>query len=161
MYQLTGFDPRDGPPVYRQVIDRIHPDDRDCVDETVEHAVRDGTGFEGEYRILMPNGDVRRLRYLGHSITLAADEQKKYAGSVIDVTSERVGHGLPPSVMTRREREIVQLVGEAQTSKQIAGQLGICVKTVESHRCSAMKKLGIRSACGLVRYAIRNGMVRL
>jgi len=61
--------------------------------------------------------------------------------------------------LTSREREVLQLITEGDSSKEIAGRLGICTKTVESHRASLMDKLGIHKVSSLVRFAIREGMV--
>lgn len=66
---------------------------------------------------------------------------------------------LGPAV-TAREREIIQLVAEGQSNKEVASTLGISVKTIESHRASIMKKLRLRSVSDLVRYAIRNKIVQ-
>jgi DNA-binding NarL/FixJ family response regulator len=63
------------------------------------------------------------------------------------------------SVLTDREREIVQLLAEGKTNKQIANGLTISVKTVETHRATIMRKLGIKSIVELVRYAIRNQLI--
>jgi DNA-binding NarL/FixJ family response regulator len=68
--------------------------------------------------------------------------------------SERSGLAL-----TDRERSIVQLIAEGYTNKQIGDLLHISLKTVESHRASAMSKLGLSSSAALVRYAIRNNIV--
>ena len=62
--------------------------------------------------------------------------------------------------LTPREREIVQLVAEGRSSKEVAAMLGISVKTVESHRTNVMRKLRIRSVSQLVRYAVRNRIVQ-
>ena len=62
--------------------------------------------------------------------------------------------------LTPREREIVQLVAEGRSSKEVAAMLGISVKTVESHRSNVMRKLRIRSVSQLVRYAVRNRIVQ-
>lgn len=62
-------------------------------------------------------------------------------------------------ILTEREREIVQLLAEAHTSKEIAGQLGVSVKTIEAHRSNVMRKLQLHSIAELVRYAIRNNLV--
>jgi DNA-binding CsgD family transcriptional regulator len=62
--------------------------------------------------------------------------------------------------MTSRERQIVQLVAEARSTKEVASHLGISVKTVEAHRTNIMRKLRLRSVSELVRYAIRNGIVQ-
>ncbi len=62
------------------------------------------------------------------------------------------------SRLTNREREILQLLSEGNTSKQIAKMLFISVKTVENHRANIMNKLDIHDTAGLVRYAIRIGL---
>jgi DNA-binding NarL/FixJ family response regulator len=58
-----------------------------------------------------------------------------------------------------REREVLQLVAEGRTSKEIAVQLGLSVKTAESYRTHIMEKLDIHETAGLVRYAIRRGLI--
>jgi len=63
------------------------------------------------------------------------------------------------SVLTDREREIVQLVAEGKTNKEVAAALRISVKTVETHRAAAMRKLGFSSIVPLVRYAVRNKLI--
>jgi DNA-binding NarL/FixJ family response regulator len=60
------------------------------------------------------------------------------------------------SVLTSRERQIVQLIAEGHTSKAIARLLNISIKTVETHRSTVMRKLNLSSVAALVRYAIRN-----
>ena len=60
------------------------------------------------------------------------------------------------SVLTARERDVVQRIAEGHTNIQIAGLLGISVKTVETHRATIMRKLNLTSTAALVRYAIRN-----
>ena len=63
------------------------------------------------------------------------------------------------SRITDREREIVQLLGEGKSSKEIAIILGISVRTVETHRAAIMKKLGLKSFSALIRYAVRNKII--
>lgn len=65
----------------------------------------------------------------------------------------------PPDPLTRRERQVLQLVAEGRTTKEIAQVLGLSVKTAESHRCRLMEKLAIHEVAGLVRYAIRRGVI--
>jgi DNA-binding NarL/FixJ family response regulator len=63
------------------------------------------------------------------------------------------------SVLTRRERQVVQLIAEGHTNKAIARLLDISLKTVETHRAAVMRKLNLSSSSALVRYAIRNKMI--
>jgi DNA-binding NarL/FixJ family response regulator len=62
-------------------------------------------------------------------------------------------------MLTPRQREILQLIAEGQTTKQIANTLHISVKTVETHRMQLMERLDIHDVAGLVRFAIRMGLV--
>jgi DNA-binding NarL/FixJ family response regulator len=67
--------------------------------------------------------------------------------------------GETPDVLTSRQREILQLVAEGKSTKEVAQMLSLSVKTVETHRAQIMDRLGIRDLAGLVRYAIRTGLV--
>jgi len=62
--------------------------------------------------------------------------------------------------LSGRERQVLQLVGEGKSTKDIAVHLGISVKTAESHRARLMKKLDIHETASLVRYAIRRGLIQ-
>ena len=68
-------------------------------------------------------------------------------------------HSLKRARLTAREREIVQLLAEGRSSKQVATTLGISTKTAETHRANIMRKLEIHSVSDLVRYAVRNQII--
>ncbi len=63
--------------------------------------------------------------------------------------------------LTPRQREILRLIAEGRSTKQIAAQLGVSVKTVETHRALLMERLNIHDLAGLVRFAVRAGLVPL
>jgi len=63
------------------------------------------------------------------------------------------------TLLSGRERSVVQLIAEGYTNKQVGDLLHISLKTVESHRAAVMRKLNLRSAAALVRYAIRNRII--
>jgi DNA-binding NarL/FixJ family response regulator len=65
----------------------------------------------------------------------------------------------PFSVLSSREREVLHLIAEGMSAKEIASELEISTKTVEAHRTSLMRKLGVRKATELVRYALRHGLI--
>lgn len=76
------------------------------------------------------------------------------------------GHGATQGMsqkaqLTTREREIVQLLAEGKTNKEVASALFISTKTAEAHRVNINRKLGLNSVSDLVRYAVRNGIVML
>jgi DNA-binding NarL/FixJ family response regulator len=106
----------------------------------------------------------------------AANELKQGIETVMrgeTYTSKETRHEIRPPILgesrarrlleklTPRQREILVLIAEGQTTKQIARQLNISVKTVESHRAQLMERLDIREVAGLVRFAIRTGLVSM
>ena len=66
----------------------------------------------------------------------------------------------PLDAITPRQREILRLIAEGQSTKQMAAQLEVSIKTVETHRALLMDRLGIHDIAGLVRFAVRVGMVQ-
>ena len=80
--------------------------------------------------------------------------------TVINDYLQRVGGPISPlEQLTPRQREILQLVAEGKSTKEIAYDLDIGIKTVESHRLQLMDRLNIHDVPGLVRYAVRSGLV--
>jgi DNA-binding NarL/FixJ family response regulator len=65
------------------------------------------------------------------------------------------------NILTAREREVIQLLAEGKTSKEVAVTLKLSIKTAETHRTNLMRKLGLHSVADLTRYAVRNGIVHV
>jgi len=79
--------------------------------------------------------------------------------AIVDACATPDDQGGPGSHLTPRERQVLQLVGEGKSTKQIAEVLHISVKTAEFHRGRLMKKLNVHDTANLVRYAIREGWI--
>lgn len=90
---------------------------------------------------------------------------RSYLSRAIDreVVEGFMAAGVAPAgelpVLTPRQREILQLIAEGLSTREIAVRLHVSVKTIETHRAQLMTRLGIRDVAGLVRFAIRNGLV--
>lgn len=84
-----------------------------------------------------------------------------FSGAISETLLERFLDAAPntQATLTPREREIVQLIAEGKINKEISRVLTISVKTVETHRASAMHKLKLRTTAELVRYAVRNNII--
>lgn len=78
---------------------------------------------------------------------------------VVDGYVQRVGESGGQDPLTRRQREVLKHIAEGRSTKEIAYELGVSVKTVETHRAQITERLGIRDVAGLVRYAMRTGLV--
>jgi DNA-binding NarL/FixJ family response regulator len=74
---------------------------------------------------------------------------------------EERGVSATASVLTERERAVLQMVAEGRSNKEMAERLVLSAKTVEHHRAHVMEKLGVRDVAGLTRVAIRQGLVPL
>lgn len=87
-----------------------------------------------------------------------------YAGAVTALIRDylhraRQGDALPANILTPREEEVVKLIAEGDSAREIAKELGISVKTVDRHRANILQKLGLRDRLALTRYAIRAGLI--
>jgi len=78
---------------------------------------------------------------------------------VEQVRSPRTESPDPFTLLSAREREVLHLIAEGLSAKEVASELSISTKTVEAHRTSLMRKLGVRKATELVRYALRHGLI--
>jgi DNA-binding NarL/FixJ family response regulator len=79
---------------------------------------------------------------------------------LVDEYARRAGRGEEElALLTPRQRQILQLMAEGHGTRQIAERLSLSVKTIETHRAQVMQRLGIHDLPGLVRFAIRNGLV--
>lgn len=103
---------------------------------------------------------------LEHAIIAVARGEKYFSPLVSrKITTDRVGQPIPNRAsieqLTPRQHEILRLIAEGHSSKDIASVLNISVKTVETHRANLMERLGIHDVPGLVRFAISAGVVSL
>ena len=80
--------------------------------------------------------------------------------SVVDDYMRRVHSQGSPHSLTERQQEVLQHVAKGKNTKEIAYRLKLSVKTIESHRAQLMKRLNIHDVAGLVRYAIRAGIIK-
>jgi DNA-binding NarL/FixJ family response regulator len=106
-------------------------------------------------------------RLLISAVESLAQHQPFFTGKVSEVLlsgylnpgENEKGAAGPAAHLTAREREIVQLLTEGKTNKDVAVTLGVSVKTVDAHRANVMHKLDLHSVTDLVRYAIRNQLI--
>lgn len=103
-------------------------------------------------------------RDLVAAIEALMEDKTFYTPAVSEVILEGLADGAPAAEeplarVTPREREIIQLLVEGKSNKEVANQLGISVRTVESHRATVIRKLHCHSFSELVRYAIRNKII--
>lgn len=102
-------------------------------------------------------------RHLVAALDALSIHRSYFSGAISDALLDQFLESKPhatASSLTHREREVVQQVAEGRINKEIAQRLNISVKTVETHRASAMHKLKLRTTADLVRYAVRNQLIQ-
>jgi PAS domain S-box-containing protein len=88
-FRIWGFDRRQGLPDRETVLQRIHAEDRDAAREHAEKAVRDRTDYACEFRIVLPDGDVRHIHALGHHVFSPTGDPVEVIGTHVDVTERK------------------------------------------------------------------------
>jgi len=112
----------------------------------------------------MPHGFVEKsdtLDTLRQAISIVASGGSYFTQCAAGFLNGAGPHPSGPDNLTMREREILQLVAEGRSNKEISGRLGVANKTVENHRAHLMDKLDIHDIASLTRYALRHGIVEM
>lgn len=106
-------------------------------------------------------------RDLVNAVRSLSEHRPFFTSKVAEMVLQGYRHGTAPAMaeiatgdrLTSRERQIVQMLAEGKTSKEIASALDISIKTADTHRANIMRKLNLHSLADVVRYAIRNKMI--
>src|SRR6202790_3385419 len=89
-YRMLGLDPEKDAVSQQPLWDRVHSEDRNRVIEMVRQAVREKTDFEGDYRIVLPDGSTRYVHSVGHAVVGDEDEVTELVGTHVDVTEQHL-----------------------------------------------------------------------
>lgn len=143
---------------------------KDCPETEIifftAHEVEDlvQTAFENGARSFLLKTD--ESEHVLNAVMAAANHKPYFTPRVAEIVFSRFDRNgtrgerpEPGSTLTARERETLRLVAEGKSNKEIASDLGVSLRTAESHRAALMKKLGLNSVGEVVRFAIRNRII--
>jgi PAS domain S-box-containing protein len=88
-YRIYGFDPEEGLSAWEKRLERMHPEDRAKWQETTDRAIREKSDYEGEHRILLPDGTVKHTHTVGHPVLNASGDVVEFVGTMMDVTDRK------------------------------------------------------------------------
>jgi PAS domain S-box-containing protein len=144
----------------------VHPDDLDICLETYMKAFVARRPFRLQYRLRRYDGDFRWIDESGVPEADPGGTFSGFVGSCADLSDNRGRRWMPDEnatravfLLTEREREMLVLMAEGNSTKEVAGCLGISYKTADSHRSHILEKLGLHETASTVRLAIRAGLV--
>jgi PAS domain S-box-containing protein len=89
-YRIHGFDPEKGPPAWEERLQRVHPEDRARWQGTIDRAIAKKSGYEVEFRILLPGGTVKYIHTVGHPVLNASGDLVQFVGSSMDITQRKL-----------------------------------------------------------------------
>jgi PAS domain S-box-containing protein len=89
-YRIYGFDPEQGPPAREERLQRVHPEDRARWQGTIDRAIAEKSGYEVEFRILLPGGTVKYIHTVGHPVLNASGDLVQFVGSSMDITQRKL-----------------------------------------------------------------------
>lgn len=142
----------------------VHPDDLRRAVETYLRSFRERKDFQMEYRLLRADGEYRWVVDTGLPRADGNGGFAGFVGSAVEIQDrvrpvpENTLTGRMP--LTDREKQVLILVAEGKSTKEVAAALGISYKTADSHRTKIMEKLGVHETASLVRWAIRSRLVQ-
>jgi DNA-binding NarL/FixJ family response regulator len=113
--------------------------------------------FQAGARAFLVKSEAKQ--YLIQAVEALLAHRPYFSGLVSEKMLASFLSSSPPEILSAREKTIVQLVAEGHSNKEMSKILGLSVKTIEAHRSSAIRKLGVKSTAELVRYAIRNTLI--
>jgi PAS domain S-box-containing protein len=109
MYRMFGLGPDPTPPSFIEVTRRLHPEDVPHRTHVFEHAIRDKTDFETEYRLLLPDGAVRYIHAIGHPVLNASGDVIELFGTAMDVTEQHEARAALQSAFEQIKAEEAEL----------------------------------------------------
>jgi PAS domain S-box-containing protein len=92
-FRIWGFDPQQPRPTYSSLADRLHPEDRDRVLETIETAQREKKDYDLQLRIVLPDGPVKHIHIIGHPLPDENGKVAEYVGTTVDITERKRAEG--------------------------------------------------------------------
>ncbi|HZT30170.1 MAG TPA: LuxR C-terminal-related transcriptional regulator [Bryobacteraceae bacterium] len=149
-------------------LEGVHPDDRNVCFSTYMTAFHQRRDFRLEYRLKRADGAYCWIVDTGVPRYEPDGSFAGYVGCGVEVDGFRpilrngTAHSVAPVVnpLTCREQQVVKLVADGKSTKEIAALLGISYKTADSHRTKIMEKLRVHETASLVRWAVRAGLVQ-
>lgn len=139
-------------------LEGVHPEDLPKCLEVYRAAFDARQRYQMEYRLRRADGQYRWIADTGVPQYGEDHGFVGYLGSSVEIQEPRKTNGATP--LTAREIQVLSLVADGKSTKEVAALLSISYKTADSHRSRIMEKLGVHETASLVRYAIRQGIVR-
>ena len=137
VYRIYGLDPATTKLSPQMAFQLIHPDDRPCVQEAFERALRENSDYAVEHRAILPDGSIKHLHALGHPVLNESGTLTEYVGTVMDITERKCTEAL-----LRQAHERVEMILDSITDRFFAFDRDWRFTYVNKHAAAQMRVLG-------------------
>src|SRR5205085_1644161 len=93
-FRIFGFDPEKTEPSLQLFLETVHPEDRLFIEQSLDEAARERSGFDLEFRIALPDGTIKHVQGVGRPVIEESGEVDRYTGTTVDITERRRGEAL-------------------------------------------------------------------
>jgi PAS domain S-box-containing protein len=152
--------------VGNQWVEGVHPEDRAMCLETYMKCLSTRKVFHLQFRLQRDRGKYRWVEGTGTPRYEGLGEFAGFVGTMVDIDDRKNNTFNPDEeavrkvmALTEREREVLALIAGGMSTKAAAQELGISYKTCDSHRSRILEKLATHNTAGMVRYALRSGLI--
>ena len=123
-YRIYGFDPKEGLSSWEKRLQRVHPEDRAMWQEATDRAISEKSDYEGEHRILLPDGTVKYTHTVGHPALNASGDVLQFVGTIMDITAAKQAEALRDG-----ESHILEMIARDAPLEEILENLVRVVET--------------------------------
>src|SRR6266850_1166297 len=141
-YRIYGFDPEGGMPAWEERLRRIHPEDRAMWQGAIDRAIGEKSGYEVEFRILLPDGTVKYIHTVGHPVLDASGDLVEFVGSATDITDRKRAE-----VLLAGEKRLLEMIARGDSRALILEGACLLVEELVSDCLSSILLLDPSTNC--------------
>jgi PAS domain S-box-containing protein len=141
-YRIYGFDPEEGLAAWEKRLQRLHPEDRANWQETTERAIREKSDYEGEHRILLPDGTVKYTHTVGHPVLNASGDVVQFVGTMTDITDRRRAE-----VLLEGEKRLLHMIARGDSRALVLEGACLLVEELANGSLSSILLLDPHANC--------------
>jgi PAS domain S-box-containing protein len=126
-FRMFGFEPEKTEPSFQLFLETVHPEDRSFIERSLEEAVREGSGFDLEFRIALADGSIKHVQGVGRPPLDASGEVDRYTGTTVDITERKRGEALFTG-----EKRLLEMIATSVALEEILNCLCVIIEAYQS-----------------------------
>src|SRR5213595_4319487 len=122
-FRIFGFDPEKTEPSFQLFLETVHPEDRSVIENNLEEATRNKSGFDMEFRIALTDGSIKHVQGVGRPVVEESGEVARYIGTTVDITERKRGQALFAG-----EKRLLEMIAAGVALEQILNALCLIIE---------------------------------